>query len=90
MKIFDVIRPALAYFPLALCMDNLLQNETFLIFNLLLLKVLSWLAGGYFLAFGMLKFKKAWKTESKKDLFIANICLLPGILLALLFFKLFL
>ena len=71
------------------CVDPL-ENQSFLLVTLEVLKLVSWLGGSYVITYGLVKLKKGWRSESKKDLFLANLSLTSGTLLILLFFKQFL
>jgi len=66
---------------------SLFDNTTFLWINFEILKILAWLGGSYFLAWGIIQFKKGWIKDSKSGLFKAILYLIPGILLVCILFK---
>lgn len=68
-------------------MNDLLENGDFLLINYEILKVLSWILGAYFTAWGLMRFRKGWIKQDKKELFKANLALLLGLLFILFFLK---
>ena len=68
-------------------MFNLLESEAFLLISLDILKILSWILGAYFLALGLIKFRKGWASQDKWGIFKANLILVLGLLFISFFLK---
>jgi glucan phosphoethanolaminetransferase (alkaline phosphatase superfamily) len=68
-------------------MDNLLEDKNVLNVSFEVLKILSWLLGAYFVAWGLIRFRNGWITQNKWALFKANLALSLGLLFILFFWK---